>query len=157
MSYIKLYKTADGLFFLYKLLTLYHDVIYGGVILNIEKIRKRFIPMSETMFYILFSLQEERHGYAVMQYVKELTKDRIILGAGTIYQSLGKLESDGLITQIKEEDRKKVYKITEIGTQILLEEVQCIKEIYHNVEGLLCNEKAIQRQIFIKKKSSEGL
>ena len=105
--------------------------------MNIEKIRKRFIPMSETMFYILFSMQEERHGYAVMQYVKELTKGRIILGAGTIYQSLGKLENDGLITQIKEEDRKKVYKITDIGTQILLEEVQRIKEIYHNVEGLL--------------------
>ena len=43
------------------------DVIHGGINLNIEKIRKRFIPMSETMFYILFSLQEERQGYAIMQ------------------------------------------------------------------------------------------
>lgn len=112
-------------------------MIYGGVYLNIEKIRKRFIPMSETMFYILFSLQEERHGYAIMQYVKELTKDRITLGAGTIYQSLGKLENDGLIIRVKEIDRKKIYAITATGKQILLEEVHRIEEIYHNVEGLL--------------------
>lgn len=113
------------------------EVIYGGVSLNIEKIRKRFIPMSETMFYILFSLQEERHGYAIMQYVKELTKERITLGAGTIYQSLGKLENDGLIIQVEEKDRKKIYAMTDIGKQILIEEVYRIKEIYHNVEGLL--------------------
>lgn len=116
---------------------LHFVVIYGGVDLNIEKIRKRFIPMSETMFYILFSLQEERHGYAIMQYVKELTKERITLGAGTIYQSLGKLESDGLIIQVKEIDRKKIYATTDIGRQILLEEVHRIEEIYHTVEGLL--------------------
>jgi DNA-binding PadR family transcriptional regulator len=105
--------------------------------MNIEKIRKRFIPMSETMFYILLSLQEERHGYGIMQYVKELTKGRIILGAGTIYQSLGKLEDDGLITPVKEIDRRKIYAITAIGRQILLTEAHRIKEIYHNVEGLL--------------------
>lgn len=105
--------------------------------MNIEKIRKRFIPMTETMFYILLSLQEERHGYAIMQYVKELTKERITMGAGTIYQSLGKLENDGLIKPVKEIDRKKIYVITDIGKQILLEEAHRIEEIYHSVEGLI--------------------
>ena len=102
--------------------------------MNIQKIRKRFIPMSETMFYILLSLQQERHGYGIMLYVKEITKDRIILGAGTIYQSLGKLDSDGLIVPVEEIDRKKIYIITEIGKQILKEEVNRIKEIYNNLE-----------------------
>jgi len=102
--------------------------------MNIPKIRKRFIPMSETMFYILLSLQQERHGYGIMLYVKEITKDRITLGAGTIYQSLGKLDSDGLIVPVEEIDRKKIYIITEIGKQILKEEVNRIKEIYNNLE-----------------------
>ena len=66
-----------------------------------------------------------------------MTKERITLGAGTIYQSLGKLENDGLIIQVKEIDRKKIYVITDMGKQILLEEVHRIEEIYHNVEGLL--------------------
>ncbi len=93
--------------------------------------------MSETMLYILLSLQQERHGYGIMQHVKELTKGRIILGAGTIYQSLGKLENDGLIVPFKEIDRKKYYIITDIGKQILMEEANRIKEVYRNLEGLL--------------------
>jgi DNA-binding PadR family transcriptional regulator len=105
--------------------------------MNFEKIRKRFIPMSETMFYILLSLQEERHGYGIMQHVKELTNNRIILGAGTIYQSLSKLEGDGLIVATKEIDRKKLYIITEVGRLILIEEALRIKEIYQNLVELL--------------------
>lgn len=105
--------------------------------MDIDKIKKRFIPMSETMFYILLSLQEERHGYGIMQYVKELTKGRVVMGAGTIYQSLGKLEGDKLIKQTSDTDRKKNYVITETGRQILLEEASRIREIYRSVEGLL--------------------
>ena len=39
--------------------------------MDIEKARKRFTPMSETMLYILLSLRMERHGYGIMQQVKE--------------------------------------------------------------------------------------
>lgn len=48
--------------------------------------------MSETIFYILFGLREERHGYGVMQFVKALAEGRIELGAGTMYSTLRKLE-----------------------------------------------------------------
>ncbi len=105
--------------------------------MNTEKAKKRFIPMSETMFYILLSLREERHGYGIMQHVKELTKGRITLGAGTVYQSLQKLEAGGLISPAREVDRKKMYLITDIGGEILSEEAKRIKEIYKNLEGLL--------------------
>lgn len=89
------------------------------------------------MFYILFSLQEERYGYGIMQHVKELTNNRMILGAGTIYQSLSKLEGDGLIVSTREIDRKKLYIITVVGRLILKEEAKRIQEIYQNVEKLL--------------------
>lgn len=105
--------------------------------MDIIKLRKRFIPMSETMFYILLSLREERHGYGIMRHVKEITKGRITLGAGTVYQSLQKLESEGLISSTNEIDRKKLYLITSTGLQILQEEAQRIREIYLNMEGLL--------------------
>jgi DNA-binding PadR family transcriptional regulator len=104
---------------------------------SMERIRKRFVPMSETMLYILFSLREERHGYGVVQYVKEKTKGRIVLGAGTIYQSIGKLEKEGLIVATQEIERKKMYLITDIGKQILSEEAARIKEIYDNLEDLI--------------------
>lgn len=105
--------------------------------MNIERIRKRFIPMSETMLYILLSLREEQHGYGVMLHVKELTNGRIVLGAGTTYQSLKKLESDGLIRPTREIERKKLYVITKIGEQILTEEAKRIQEISKNLEGLI--------------------
>jgi DNA-binding PadR family transcriptional regulator len=104
---------------------------------NWEKLRRRYIPMSETMFYILFSLQEERHGYAIMQHVKELTGGRIILGAGTVYSTIGKLERDGLIKAVSEENRRKTYLITEAGNRILREEAARIAELYQHAEVLL--------------------
>jgi DNA-binding PadR family transcriptional regulator len=105
--------------------------------MSLEKARKRYIPMSETMFYILFSLKQERHGYAIMQHVKKLTEGRIILGAGTVYSSLGKLESDGLIESAREEERRKIYTITPLGNEILQEEISRITELYNNVRDLL--------------------
>lgn len=105
--------------------------------MSLEKARKRYIPMSETMFYILLSLRQERHGYAIMQHVKELTRGRILLGAGTVYSSLGKLEGDGLIEGIREEERRKIYAITSLGIQILHEEAERITELYNNVKEVL--------------------
>lgn len=105
--------------------------------MNFEKIRNRYIPMSETMFYTLLSLREERHGYAIMQFVKELTKERIVMGAGTVYSSIGKLEGDALIQSVSEENRRKTYIITEQGEQILREEARRIAELYRNSEGLI--------------------
>jgi len=94
-------------------------------------------PMSETMLYMLFALTEERHGWGIMQRVKELTNGRIELGAGTIYQTLGKLEKSKLIKATREEERRKFYLITETGKTALLNETKRIAEIYHNLEGLL--------------------
>lgn len=99
-----------------------------------EKLIKKFIPMSETMFYILFSFKKERHGYAVMKYVSELTKGRIQLGAGTIYQTIKKLEKSQLIRFCGEEDRQKRYVITDIGREILKLEIKRIKTMYQDVQ-----------------------
>ena len=105
--------------------------------MDFEKAKKRYIPMSETMFHILLSLREERHGYGIMQYTEKITKGRIQLGAGTIYQSLQKLERDGLISATQEIERRKQYVITKLGESILMEEAKRIKLLYESVEGLL--------------------
>lgn len=104
--------------------------------MDVAKAQKRFIPMSETMFYILLSLREERHGYGIMLHVKELTAGRVVLGAGTIYQSLSKLQEDKLIQAVNEIDRKKIYRITGLGSEILKIEAARIAELYKNSEGL---------------------
>jgi DNA-binding PadR family transcriptional regulator len=104
---------------------------------SLENALKRYLPMSETMFYILLSLREARHGYGIMQHVKELTRGRIVLGAGTVYSSLDKLAGDGLITPVAEEDRRKIYVITPNGRSVLRAEAARIAELHQNSEGLL--------------------
>ncbi len=105
--------------------------------MSFEKLVNRYIPMTETMFYILLSLREERHGYAIMQHVRRLTEERLILGAGTVYSSLGKLEGDGLIEAVKNDGRRKTYLITSEGLQILRCEAVRIRELHRNIEGIL--------------------
>lgn len=83
------------------------------------------------------SLTTERHGYGIMIYVKKITDGRLILGAGTLYQTIGKLEKGGLIKPSMEKDRKKYYIITDIGKQLLIEEANRIHEIHKNLEAIL--------------------
>lgn len=99
-----------------------------------KRIRRFYVPMTETSFYILFALQDEMHGYNIMQYVKELTNGEIILGAGTVYTSLSKMEKDGLITLTKSEDKRKYYKITNLGSEVLNLEFQRIDRLYKNIQ-----------------------
>lgn len=102
-----------------------------------ESVVQKYIPMTETMFYILLSLREEQHGYAIRHFVQQLTNNRLDIGAGTMYQSLGKLHKDGLIKMTREVDRQKRYIITSVGLEILKIEAQRIRELYGNVEALL--------------------
>ena len=55
-------------------------------------IKKVYVPMTETSFYILLCLRTPNHGYGIVQKVKELTDNEVVLGPGTMYGSLSKLE-----------------------------------------------------------------
>ena len=89
-------------------------------------------PMSETAYYILLSLLEERHGYGIMQRVETMTEGRIKIGPGTMYGTLSKLEAQQLISQVEEVDRKKIYKITDKGLSLLKFELKRLKELIEN-------------------------
>jgi DNA-binding PadR family transcriptional regulator len=89
--------------------------------------------MTETGFYILYALQNEMHGYGIMQYVKEITDDEIVLGAGTVYTSFTKMEKDGLIALTRTESNRKFYIITELGNEVLSLEIKRIKRLYKNI------------------------
>ena len=97
-----------------------------------EKLRRVYVPMTETSFYILFCLQKERHGYSITQKVKELTEGQLSISPGTMYGTLAKMEKDGLIVFVREEEKRKLYSITELGRQILELEIQRIERLYRN-------------------------
>ena len=97
-------------------------------------IRKVYVPMTETGFYILLCLQEEMHGYNIVQKVEKMTEGEIRISPGTMYGSLGKMEKDGLIKFIKEEEKRKIYHITELGQEVLDLEKKRIRRLFGNVE-----------------------
>ena len=90
-------------------------------------IRKVYVPMTETGYYILLCLQQERHGYSIVQKVEELTQGEIRLSPGTMYGSLSKMEKDGIIRFVREEEKRKLYLITDLGKEVLELEQKRIK------------------------------
>ena len=93
-------------------------------------IRKVYVPMTETAFYILLCLKAPNHGYGVVQKVEKLTGGAIRLAPGTMYGSLSKMEKDGLIRFIREDDKRKLYQITDLGTEVLQIEYRRIQRLY---------------------------
>ena len=97
-------------------------------------IRKVYVPMTETSFYILLCLREEMHGYSIVQKVEALTHGAVKLSPGTMYGSLSKMEKDGLIRFVREEDKRKIYHITPLGTEVLELEMNRIERLYRNMK-----------------------
>lgn len=97
-----------------------------------ERIKRIYIPMTETGFYILYCLQQNQHGYGISQQVKEMTGREVIISPGTMYGTLSKMERDGLISFVREEEKRKLYGITELGREILDIEIKRIERLYKN-------------------------
>ncbi|MGM0837262.1 MAG: PadR family transcriptional regulator [Bacillota bacterium] len=93
---------------------------------------KKYIPMTETAFYILLSLTEPRHGYGIIKHVEEISNGRIRLGSGTIYGTLTKMQKDGVITVFADAERKTVYEITDSGKELITAEIERLKELHGN-------------------------
>ncbi|MBO4289139.1 MAG: helix-turn-helix transcriptional regulator [Lachnospiraceae bacterium] len=100
-----------------------------------EKIKRIYVPMTESGFYILFCLQTPQHGYGISQQVKRLTGGAVIIGAGTMYGTLSKMEKDGLIAFYSEMDKRKLYQITALGREVLDAELARIERLYKNSKG----------------------
>lgn len=93
-------------------------------------IKKVYVPMTETAFYILLCLRRPNHGYGIVQTVEKMTDGAIRLTPGTMYGSLSKMEKDGVIHFVREEEKRKIYQITDLGHEVLQLEVKRIERLY---------------------------
>ncbi len=97
------------------------------------------LALTEATYYILLSLVSPRHGYGIMQLTEELSGGRIHLAAGTLYGALNALCAKNWIIQLPAEDesRRKEYRLTEKGLQVLKKEVVRLRELADNGERIL--------------------
>lgn len=95
------------------------------------------IPITESAYYILLSLFSPNHGYGIMQNISEISNSRINMGPGTLYGALTNLLDKGWIVLVTEDSRKKEYLITELGKEIIENEVGRLNELCINGNRIL--------------------
>ncbi len=104
----------------------------------------RFLPLSETTYYILLSLLSPNHGYAIMQNVENLSEGKVRIAAGTLYGALENLLKQKIIAQVGSLDtRRKVYTLTPAGKEVLQMEYQRLTHLV-----------SISRQLFNQEEMS---
>ena len=93
-------------------------------------IKKVYVPMTETAFLILLCLKEPNHGYGVVQMVVKIKEGAIRLSPGTMFGSQYQNEKDNLIGFVREEEKRKIYQITELGQEVLGIELKRIERLH---------------------------
>ena len=92
----------------------------------------KYLPLTESTYYIMLTLIEPLHGYAVMQKVEEISKGTVKVGPGTLYGAFTALEKEKLIVKVKEEKRRKSYVLTPKGKNVLLNQIKRLKIMTRN-------------------------
>lgn len=101
------------------------------------------LALTESTYYILLSLHTPQHGYGIMQQAEQMSGGRVRLAAGTLYGALNTLCDKGWIIQLPVVDgsRKKEYKLTEKGRQMLQNELNRLRRLVANGEAVLGKEE----------------
>lgn len=102
--------------------------------------RNQLQTLTEPMYYILLSLNEERYGYEIMQLISDKTQGRLKVGPGTLYTLLSRFVNLGIIRQTKEVERRKVYIITDYGMELLEKEFERLQQLIEDGRAVLYGE-----------------
>jgi len=92
----------------------------------------KYLPLTESTYYIMLTLVEPLHGYAVMQKVEEISKGAVRVGPGTLYGAFTALEKEKLIVKVKEENRRKSYVLTLKGKKVLKNQIKRLEIMTQN-------------------------
>lgn len=98
------------------------------------------LPLTPVVLHILLALAEGgsggerrdeiggKHGYAVAQEVETMTEGQIRMGPGTLYGSIQRMLSSGLIEELtksrgrghsNDDERRRYYRLTVLGQRVL--------------------------------------
>ena len=85
-----------------------------------------FLPLPASVMHIVVALADgEKHGYAILRDVAELSGGAVRMGSGTLYGSIKRMLDQGLIEEADErpdpaldDQRRRYYRLTELGRQV---------------------------------------
>ena len=95
------------------------------------------LPLPPATFHILLALvDQERHGYAIIQDVEARTDGELRLSAGTLYRSIARMVEQGLIAEVTkrpaarlDDERRRYYRITPFGTTVARAEMARLSQL----------------------------
>ncbi len=102
-----------------------------------ESEAEKLLPLTPAVFQILLSLADaELHGYAIMQEVSQRTGGKVRLGPGTLYGSVKRMLTDGLIEEAEErpdpsldDERRRYYRLTRLGREVAAAEARRLDDL----------------------------
>ena len=106
------------------------------------------LPLREPTFYILLSLSEgQKHGYAILKDVTEISGGKVSLGTGTLYEALARLLDQALIERVDAAAAdttnshpgrpRKAYRLTPRGGQVVRAEAARLNSLLATARGRL--------------------
>ena len=95
------------------------------------------LPLPPATFHILLALiDEERHGYAIIQDVAARTDGELRLSAGTLYRSIQRMLEQDLIvevtkrpTSVRDDPRRRYYRVTPFGIAVARAEMRRLTQL----------------------------
>jgi DNA-binding PadR family transcriptional regulator len=96
----------------------------------------QLLPLPAATFHILLALlDEERHGYAIIQDVEARTGGELRMSAGTLYRSIARMVEQGLIAEVvkrravADDQRRRYYRLTPFGTAVARAEMRRLSQL----------------------------
>jgi len=95
------------------------------------------LPLPAAHMHILLALADgEKHGYAVMREVEQMTDGEVTMGPGTLYGAIKRMLSAGLVEETDErpdpdmdDERRRYYRATGLGVRVLSAETERLERL----------------------------
>jgi DNA-binding PadR family transcriptional regulator len=94
-------------------------------------------PLPAAQLHIMLALADgEKHGYAIMREVEQMTDGDVAMGPGTLYGAIKRMLSAGLIEETDErpdpamdDERRRYYRVTGLGARALSAETERMERL----------------------------
>ena len=95
------------------------------------------LPLTPAVLHILLALADgEKHGYAIMKEVDQVSQGQVNMGPGTLYGSIKRMLQSGLVAETDErpdpqldDERRRYYCLTGLGKRVLSAEVKRLEAL----------------------------
>ena len=105
-------------------------------------------------FHILVALaDEDRHGNGIVREVLERTDGQLRIWPVMLYRCLDEMAEEGLITELtdsterppQESERRRYFRITEKGLQVLAEETERLSDLVNVARRKMVPNRAVSK------------